>query len=510
MMYPRGMPRLPTSEMHHRLASLATESLAGPALLLDAALRVIWASPGVDILLGEPATIGTLAPKLLCGNALQRPIAEALVAGRAVSGVVLRSRRNGTVRALRVRATPLREGDTTAGWLMLLDEQTEVPSDAPDAPMLFHGMWTRDTAMKQVFHVMKRAALRDVPVLVRGETGVGKELVARAIHDLSPRTRGPFRAINCAALPPSLLESELFGHVKGAFTGALRDQPGIFRSTDRGTLFLDEIAEMSLDLQARLLRVLETHTVIPVGGSEQVAVDVRIVAATHQSLRRSVERGNFRADLMYRLRVVPLFLPPLRARQGDIALLTTRVVEELNATGQRQVARVAPGALSALMRYTWPGNVRELRNALEYAFVIGEGPVLTETDLPPEITSPEPDDLSPPAVNQPPAPHPSCPRTRWRQPNARCKNPWHEPSHSLASHARTFTPVRCVVSHNHHTMQSCISWFPRMHTAVAITNQAKPRRNVSASTRPVRRLPRRLPHTDAAITGSTTPQVTCV
>ncbi len=398
------MPRPPSIESHGRLASLAAESLAGPSMLLDASLRVVWASPGVEALLGEPVTPGALAPKVLCGESVERPIAEALAAGRAVTGSVMRPRRDGSVRPLRVRAMPLHDGDEATGWLLLLDEQPEGRSDAPDAPMLFHGIWTRDAAMKRVFHVMQRAARRDVPVLVRGETGAGKELVAKAIHDLSPRSRGPFRAINCAALPPTLLESELFGHVKGAFTGALRDAPGIFRSVDRGTLFLDEIAEMPVELQAKLLRVLETRTVIPVGGTEQIPVNVRIVAATHQSLRRAVEHGRFRADLMYRLRVVPVFLPPLRARKGDVALLARHFVDELNAAGERQVTRLSQGALEALERYAWPGNVRELHNALEYAFVIGEGPVLTEADLPPEITSREPgEELGAPLVNQSPA-----------------------------------------------------------------------------------------------------------
>ncbi len=398
------MPRPPPAESHGRLASLAAESLAGPSMLLDASLRVVWASPGVEALLGEPVAAGALAPKVLCGESVERPIAEALAAGRAVTGAVMRPRRDGSVRPLRVRAMPLHDGDEAAGWLLLLDEQAQGRSEAPDAPLLFHGMWTRDAAMKRVFHVMQRAARRDVPVLVRGETGAGKELVARAIHDLSPRARGPFRAINCAALPPTLLESELFGHVKGAFTGELRDAPGISRSVDRGTLFLDEIAEMPVELQAKLLRVLETHTVIPVGGSEQIPVNVRIVAATHQSLRRAVEHGRFRADLMYRLRVVPVFLPPLRARKGDVALLARHFVDELNAAGERQVARISQGALEALERYAWPGNVRELHNALEYAFVIGEGPVLTEADLPPEMTSRETgEELSAPLVNQSPA-----------------------------------------------------------------------------------------------------------
>ncbi|MFO0601724.1 MAG: sigma 54-interacting transcriptional regulator [Polyangiales bacterium] len=376
------------------LGALALESLAGPTLLLDPELRVVSASPGVAALLGAPVPEGALAPRVLCGPSVDRPIAEALAAGRAVDGTVTRARRDGSTLTLRVRATPLREGSAAAGWLLHLHEREDVEGDAPDAPVLFHGMRTRDPAMKQVFHVLRRAARRDVPVLVRGETGAGKELVARAVHTLSPRVKGPYKAVNCAALPPSLLESELFGHVKGAFTGATRDHAGIFRATDRGTLFLDEIAEMPVELQAKLLRVLETRTVIPVGGSEAVAVNVRIVAATHQSLRRAVERGAFRADLMYRLRVVPIFLPPLRARRGDVALLTRHLVEELNGAGERHVTRVAPGALAALERYPWPGNVRELRNALEYAFVIGEGPTLTEADLPPEILREEADDAS--------------------------------------------------------------------------------------------------------------------
>jgi transcriptional regulator with PAS, ATPase and Fis domain len=194
--------------------------------------------------------------------------------------------------------------------------------------------------------------------------------------------------VNCAALSPSLLESELFGHVRGAFTGAVRDTPGIFRAASGGTLFLDEVAEMPLDLQAKLLRVLETRSVVPLGGRDAVAVDVRIVTATHTSLRRAVQEGRFRADLMYRLRVVPIMLPSLRERREDIPLLTQRFVESLNARGGRQVARIAPDARDALARYEWPGNVRELRNALEYAYVVGEGPVLVAAELPPELLDP--------------------------------------------------------------------------------------------------------------------------
>lgn len=259
------------------------------------------------------------------------------------------------------------------------------PTRSSVEPTVFFGLRTADPAMQRVFQIVRKAASSDVSVLLRGETGTGKELLAKALHELSPRQRGPFHAISCAALPASLLESELFGHVRGAFTGAVRDNPGHFRLANKGTLFLDEVAEMPLDVQAKLLRVLETHTVIPVGGQEPIAVDVRIVAATHKALRAEVEAGRFRADLMYRLRVVPIFIPTLRERKDDVLLLAQHFIFELNARGQRHIERIAPDAARRLRQHDWPGNVRELRNVIEYAFVIGEGPVLDIADLPPEL-----------------------------------------------------------------------------------------------------------------------------
>jgi transcriptional regulator with PAS, ATPase and Fis domain len=368
-----------------RLLTLAIEDLGVACAVLDAELAIVEATASADALTSGALVRGASIVKALCGDAVERPIAEALAAGRSVSGAIVRPDAGGVMRTLEVRATPIQRAGERLGWLVLFARSEEI-GDAADAPILFHGMWTRDPGMKQIFHVVGRAARRDVSVLVRGPTGSGKELIARAIHELSPRRARPFRAINCAALPPTLLESELFGHVRGAFTGALKDSPGIFRAAHQGTLFLDEVAEIPLDLQAKLLRVLETRTVIPIGSTEAVDVDVRIVAATHQSLRRAVEHNRFRADLMYRLRVVPIFLPPLVARRGDLELITDKLIEQLNGQGARRVTQVSRSAREAIAGYPWPGNVRELKNALEYAYVIGDGPVLLDVELPPEVS----------------------------------------------------------------------------------------------------------------------------
>jgi transcriptional regulator with PAS, ATPase and Fis domain len=379
----------------------ALGELGGAALVLAPDLTIAGATDDAEALLGEALPVGAPIVKLLCGRAMERPVAEALAAGRAISAVVPRPRPGGGEIVLNVRALPLRDGDAPAGWLLLLDVAPEALGG--EGPVDFHGIVTRDPAMKRVFRIMEKVARTDTNVLVRGDTGAGKELVARAVHALSDRRAGPFRALNCAALPPTLLESELFGHVRGAFTGAVRDNPGHFRLADGGSIFLDEVAELPLELQAKLLRVLETRTVIPIGAQDPVPVDVRIIAATHRALRTEVEAGRFRADLMFRLRVVPIFLPPLRDRTGDVMLLAQRFVQELNARGGRRVERVAPGAQTVLERHDWPGNVRELRNVLEYAFVIGEGPVLVEADLPPELLDPSLAGGAPPAANLPPA-----------------------------------------------------------------------------------------------------------
>ncbi len=239
----------------------------------------------------------------------------------------------------------------------------------------------RSPELLEIFKTVGKVAARDVSVLITGESGTGKELVARAIHAASKRADAPFVAVNTAAIPRELLESELFGHERGAFTGAIAARVGRFREAHRGTLFLDEIGDMPVDLQAKLLRVLQSGEVTPVGARASEQVDVRIVAATHRDLDAAVREGRFREDLLYRLRVVPLHIPPLRERRDDIALLAehfvARYAEELG-TGRRVLA---PTALERLERHDWPGNVRELENSIKRALVLTTGEVLTPEDF---------------------------------------------------------------------------------------------------------------------------------
>ncbi len=355
-------------------------------MVLDARLRIVERTQAALALTGSPLTLGAQASKLLCGESGARPIAEALAAGRAGTGRLTRVGDDGQARVLVVRAVPL--GAPVEGWLLVLTP--ELADMAREGVVSFHGIRTQDPRMLALFADITKVALADSSVVIRGETGSGKELVAAALHAESHRRAAPFRALNCAALPAQLLESELFGHARGAFTGAVRDYEGHLRMAHGGTLFLDEVAELPLEIQAKLLRVLQERTVLPLGGRDPIPVDVRVLAATHKSLRAEVAAGRFRADLMYRLRVIPLFLPALRERAGDIELLSHHFIAELGARGARVVKGLSPGALAALTRYPWPGNVRELMNAIEYAFVMGRGELITEDELPPELRGEEP------------------------------------------------------------------------------------------------------------------------
>jgi DNA-binding NtrC family response regulator len=236
--------------------------------------------------------------------------------------------------------------------------------------------------MLSLFEMVEKVASSDSTVLIQGESGTGKELVARAIHDLSNRAEKNFVAVNCAAIPDELLESELFGHVKGSFTGAIANRVGRFEMADKGTLFLDEIGDMKANLQVKLLRVLQNRELEPVGASRPKKVDVRIIAATNQNLDQMVVSKAFREDLYYRLSVIPITLPPLRERGGDIALLLNSFLEKFNKTKQRRVTGFERHATEILSNYDWPGNVRELENLVERLVIIKGSGILTVNDLP--------------------------------------------------------------------------------------------------------------------------------
>ncbi len=245
----------------------------------------------------------------------------------------------------------------------------------------FRDLLSKSPAMQSVFELARTAARSNSTILVLGESGSGKEVLARAIHAESPRAEGPFVAVSCAALTETLLESELFGHEKGSFTGALARRKGKFEQAHGGTLFLDEVGDIGPKLQLDLLRVLEERKFHRVGGNEEIEVDVRIVAATTRDLRKAAQEGKFREDLFYRLNVIPILIPPLRQRREDIPLLVESFVERLAVEMKKRLDGVSPDAMSALMAHDWPGNVRELRNVLERGAVVAQGPVIQLTDL---------------------------------------------------------------------------------------------------------------------------------
>jgi transcriptional regulator with GAF, ATPase, and Fis domain len=259
---------------------------------------------------------------------------------------------------------------------------SEPTADKGHSACRFDDMIGRSPRMVAIFDLIERVADCDSTILINGETGTGKGLVARAIHRKSRRRNQPFISINCGAIPENLLESELFGHVKGAFTGATSSKPGKFELADGGTVFLDEIGDMSPDLQVKVLKVLEEGEFEPVGGAKTIRVDVRIIAATHRDLSEEVQKGNFREDLFYRLYVIPMTLPALRERLEDIRPLVHYFLEQANCKNHREVKGISEDALEALAMQAWPGNVRELKNLVERLIVLKGSGMITRRDLP--------------------------------------------------------------------------------------------------------------------------------
>ena len=266
----------------------------------------------------------------------------------------------------------------------------------------------KSAAMLEVYKTVARVAPTKSTVLILGESGTGKELIARAIHEHSPRANRPFVAVDCGALTETLLESELFGHVRGSFTGAIADKKGVFEEAQGGTCFLDEIGGISPRMQARLLRVLQEHEIRRVGGKEWVPVDVRVLAATNQSLPQAVSEGAFRQDLYYRLDVVSIALPPLRERADDIPLLARHFLNHYNRESGKSVSAISDKAMKLLSAYRWPGNIRELEHAIEQAVALSYQPLLMPEDLPREVREPRHHHASP---NDPTAPYFNFPDT---------------------------------------------------------------------------------------------------
>ncbi len=249
----------------------------------------------------------------------------------------------------------------------------------------FGGVVDQGGREDKIYRLVQKVAATDTNILIAGESGTGKELVARAIHSNGPRKDRPFVPVNCGAIPENLIESELFGHVRGAFTGAVSDHEGLFKQADGGSIFLDEVGELPLHLQVKLLRVLQEKSFTPVGGNKQIKVDVRVISASNKDLRKEMEKGRFREDLFYRLNVVQMILPPLRNRKEDIPALTNYFIRKFAGALNKQVEEISSEALMCLMNYSYAGNIRKLENIIEHAVAVTNKNILTEDDLPPHL-----------------------------------------------------------------------------------------------------------------------------
>jgi len=316
-------------------------------------------------------------------------IRDAVRDGRPVENVQAQLQKpGGPARVLNFRTNVLRDGHgRIRGSVVVFRDVTELVHLREDLARRYrlHNIVGKSKPMQEIFRLIEEVADSDATVLLQGESGTGKELVARAIHHLGPRSEGPFVAVNCSALAEGVLESELFGHVHGAFTGAVRDKRGRFEAAAGGTIFLDEIGDLAPSIQAKLLRVLQERSIERVGDDRPIAVDIRVIAATHRPLAELVATGRFRQDLYYRLRVVPIQLPPLRERRDDLPLLAHHFVEQYREETGRPIEGLDPEALTLLLDYHWPGNVRELENAIEYAFVKARSGPILPAHLPPEL-----------------------------------------------------------------------------------------------------------------------------
>jgi PAS domain S-box-containing protein len=358
-------------------------------LFMDSTLRVIAVNRFLEAMTGysREDVAGVYGENVIRSNLLSLgdPVAKALESNKTITlegDVINQSRKKIPIR---FTISPLKLTTGKKAGVMVILEDISLLKDLDDKIHGFSGQEKiigHSRKMQEIFELLPIAARTDASVLITGETGTGKDLVAEAIHKASKRARLPFIKVNCGALPESLLESELFGHVRGAFTGADKDKPGMFRLAHEGTLFLTEIGDLSLPLQVKILTVLDDKEFFPVGGSKKVSVDVRIIAATHRDLGELVKRGDFREDLYYRLNVLRLHLPPLREREDDFRLLLDHFFSEIRGNLHKTTKGFSAACLQVLSSYSYPGNIRELRNIVEYAVNVCPDEIIGPEHLP--------------------------------------------------------------------------------------------------------------------------------
>lgn len=365
-------------------------SLTDGLVAVDRSLRVMNLNSALLDITGfsRPQALGAT-----CGELFRPPegerrcvLAGAIERGRMVQDLAMDIRRpDGEIRHIELTTHALQDDSgEPQGVVAIVKDRTEVQKlqSALRGPNRYECLVGKNHRMRELYELVDDIAESDATVLITGESGTGKEMVAQAVHNRSHRRSGPFIKVNCSALSEGLLESELFGHVKGAFTGAIRDKKGRFEMADGGSLFLDEIGDIAPSVQIKLLRVLQEREFERVGGTETVKVDVRVIAATNRDLEQRRREGRFREDLYYRLYVVPIELPPLRDRKEDVPLLVEHFVKRFRERTGKAIREVSPEAFGLLMDYDWPGNVRELENAIEHAFVKCHGDSIQESDLP--------------------------------------------------------------------------------------------------------------------------------
>ena len=394
--------------------SRALASVGRAFVCLDPSFRVLHASSMLEKLLGPGTALkvrGRPVEDLLGEDLFGRngPLRRALVAGDRREGwrATLQFEGSGP-RLVSITVAPLKHASPDicdpriAHLILMRPAEEELPGGG--GPTFFSGVVAHSPAMLQIFRLIENLEQSEATVLITGETGTGKEVIARAIHEHSPRRHAAFVAVNCGALPAELLDSELFGHARGAFTGAVRDRLGRFELASEGTLFLDEIADVAPHLQVKLLRVLQEHTFERVGENQTRTTNARIIAATNQDLRQAMTEGRFRDDLYYRLRVVPIEIPPLRSRREDIQPLANHLLARFSQQ-HGLFKRLSPQAMRVFLDHSWPGNVRELANAIEYAVAVSKSETVLPEDLPAAIlegTSVQaPSPASAPAAAQP-------------------------------------------------------------------------------------------------------------